>query len=498
VIRDLSIQRDVNIGYFYNAREDSIIRQRPFQNDIISKTLKSDSVYCQVFHGNQLKAEKLLDEIGTDYDLWLSLVLNIISIEGINVLSDSAFSVNKNTRIIHYCYIAKEQCIIDDIRKVKSKIRRATVNQHPTHVVTGIRTGVRVVIILELSTKDRANDALNLIIDALRNNDLNRLKDKKTLLSYLIFKKIFSNIQELTEVKTIFQLCKRIIQTNQLVNDHRPIQYFLSPIQSFCVHSANKAMIYAPLNQNNIMTIKQYLLPLCVKIIVLRTLINSKTVESFDKELTSLFHEIREDIQIINEHLLTGINPIDKLYLKFHYGIHGISVRRVETSLKEQILYYLRSLQLFKYKIEFIKQLEKQNIKYLNMENVSIQQNENLIEVLQKIIQPEKEELVFCCTEQLLNENLPKWNRFSFKWMKMYAKYGILDLTYADFSYQNSFMLSKIKILLIDSLSSSRRSKSLVIEPRKPSNARQKFGREERKPRSDFSSNSMNFETSHQ
>ncbi|CAF3122767.1 unnamed protein product, partial [Rotaria sp. Silwood2] len=144
VIRDLSIQRDVNIGYFYNAREDSIIRQRPFQNDIISKTLKSDTVYCQVFHGNQLQAEKLLDEIGTDYDLWLSLVLNIISIEGINVLSDSAFSVNKNTRIIHYCYVAKEQCIIDDMRKVKSKIRRATVNQHPTHVVTGIRTGVRV------------------------------------------------------------------------------------------------------------------------------------------------------------------------------------------------------------------------------------------------------------------------------------------------------------------------------------------------------------------
>ncbi|CAF3339710.1 unnamed protein product [Rotaria sp. Silwood1] len=82
--------------------------------------------------------------------------------------------------------------------------------------------------------------------------------------------------------------------------------------------------------------------------------------------------------------------------------------------------------------------------------------------------------------------------------MKMYAKYGILDLTYADFSYQSSFMLSKIKILLIDPLSSPSRSKSLVIEPRKPSNARQKVDREERTPRSNFLSNSINFETSHQ
>ncbi|CAF5035603.1 unnamed protein product [Rotaria sp. Silwood1] len=160
IIPRLSIQRDATVGSLYDARIDSIIDQISISEDLKSKPIKYDSVYCQVLKGNELQPENLLHEIGFDYDLWLSLLLGIVAAQGITSLTDTTFNIDENTRIIHYCYISQEQCIIDDLYRIRRKIRRAMIDEDTTHIIAGIRWGIHLLIVLQLSAE---NDITNLI-----------------------------------------------------------------------------------------------------------------------------------------------------------------------------------------------------------------------------------------------------------------------------------------------------------------------------------------------
>ncbi|CAF4034811.1 unnamed protein product [Rotaria sp. Silwood1] len=292
---------------------------------------------------------------------------------------------------------------------------------------------------------------------------------------------------------------------SQLVDDHRPIQYFLRPIQCFFANCEHNAAIYVPLSPKNIMTIKQYLLPVWLKMTELQAFINSKTIKLCPKELASLFHEIYSDIKNIIKEFSDRIKPVNKSLLKFRKGklheeeMNNGLIEIVKSSLREKIDFYLEQIRLLKEKVQFIKQLENQNIKYLNMQHISIKQNNDLNALLEKEIKPKTEQLIFCSSDGLLNRNLSIWNEFYNRWLGKGAKDPSLDLIYVDFSYHISFELPKLEILTVGPLNSlqrpENRSASASIDLL---NARQISSREEGTSHSNLSSKSLNFGVSNQ
>ncbi|CAF3636062.1 unnamed protein product [Rotaria sp. Silwood1] len=292
---------------------------------------------------------------------------------------------------------------------------------------------------------------------------------------------------------------------SQLVDDHRPIQYFLRPIQCFFANCEHNAAIYVPLSPKNIMTIKQYLLPVWLKMTELQAFINSKTIKLCPKELASLFHEIYSDIKNIIKEFSDRIKPVNKSLLKFRKGklheeeMNNGLIEIVKSSLREKIDFYLEQIRLLKEKVQFIKQLENQNIKYLNMQHISIKQNNDLNALLEKEIKPKTEQLIFCSSDSLLNRNLSIWNEFYNRWLGKGAKDPSLHLIYVDFSYHISFELPKLEILTVGPLNSlqrpENRSASASIDLL---NARQISSREEGTSHSNLSSKSLNFGVSNQ
>ncbi|CAF5035599.1 unnamed protein product [Rotaria sp. Silwood1] len=145
---------------------------------------------------------------------------------------------------------------------------------------------------------------------------------------------------------------------SQLVDDHRPIQYFLRPIQCFFANCEHNAAIYVPLSPKNIMTIKQYLLPVWLKMTELQAFINSKTIKLCPKELASLFHEIYSDIKNIIKEFSDRIKPVNKSLLKFRKGklheeeMNNGLIEIVKSSLREKIDFYLEQIRLLKEKLD--------------------------------------------------------------------------------------------------------------------------------------------------
>ncbi|CAF4440107.1 unnamed protein product [Rotaria sp. Silwood2] len=458
-IRRSPVERSAGLGSFYDARTDSIVGNISLPNNFITKLTTYNPVYCKVLKDNLIEGENLLDEIGIDDDLWLSLVLNMVSADGIPSLVNSSFNINTKTRILHYCFVSDEKCITDQVYKVKDNILAATVDKEITHMVAAIRLGIHLVIILQLSTdyKYEIDDLLEKISQSLTKNIFKITKNEKQLFNRLIITKVFSNIKDLSEISTLFELFKKVVEIKLLTHVHCPLQCFLRPIQSFCPSYVKSKAKYVPFDQDNIMVVKKCLLPLWFKMKQLNTLVNSEIENLFRQHLKREFREIQQDIKKVQEEHSVQMQRIHDLIVKFRSGklkqelITDILINTVELSLENNIDICLKRLRPLKEKEKFINDFNQKNIKYFNMQNLSIEQNDDLNTILQKTIKTDKAELIFCSTDQLRDENPSQWNHKYNNWMQKREAIPVIDLIYADFSYHTSFHLSKIQILLINS-----------------------------------------------
>ncbi|CAF4334922.1 unnamed protein product [Rotaria sp. Silwood2] len=84
------------------------------------------------------------------------------------------------------------------------------------------------------------------------------------------------------------------------------------------------------------------------------------------------------------------------------------------------------------------------------MEDISIQQNDDINSILRKVIEFGKEELIFCSTHGLRDQNQSIWNEYYNNWIEKHETNSFLDLIYADFSYMSSFNLLEIKVFEIN------------------------------------------------
>ncbi|CAF4402419.1 unnamed protein product, partial [Rotaria sp. Silwood2] len=413
-----------------------------------------------VLKDHMIEIKNLFHEIYIDDDLCLSLILNSISTGGITSIMHSLFNMNEKTRILHYCYVNEERFISGPAFKSKDNMMEKIFNQDITHMVVGIRSGIHVVVVLQLSADydNGIDNLLEKISQNLIDNIFNISTNDKQLLSQIITTRIFSNIPDLIGNKTLSGLCTHITHIKQLIAVHRPLQCFLLPIQCFYPSYIKIKTNYVPLNLDTLTIIKQYLFPLWFKMKQLTMFVRSDTEELLKQYFKPEFDQIQHDIQEIQERYSTEIIQIRNLIAEFHSGklkqklMSEIFIKIFEPLLENKIDLCLERLQPLREKVMFIKDLKQKNIKYLNMENVSIQQNDDIKTVLLKIIKPNKEELIFCSTEHLKYQDSPKWSEYYSNWIRKDETNSSIGLIYVDFSYITSFHLSKTQIFSIQPL----------------------------------------------
>ncbi|CAF4701709.1 unnamed protein product, partial [Rotaria sp. Silwood2] len=381
----------------------------------------------------------------------------MVSAEGITSLINAIFSVNKQTRILHYCYVREQKYITDNVIKLREKIRQTTADTETTHLVAAITSGIHVIVLLQLSTdnENEMDNFLEKISQDLRKKTFKISKEEKEF-NQLTVRKVFSNFQDLNQSVTLFDLCQQIVDMKKLRDSHHPVQCFLRPIHWFYPSQVKNKATYVPLDQDDIKNLKQYLFPLWFKMKQLNELIIWEIKESFSEHLKTQFSEIQQEITKVKEDYSAEINRIRDKILEFRSGklkeklTPDILMNTTKILLENKIDDRLKRIRSLKAKAKFINDLNQQNIKYFNMEDVSIQQNDDINSILRMVIKFGKEELIFCSTDDLRDQNQSIWNEYYNNGIGKHETNSSLDLIYADFSYMSSFNLLEIKVFEIN------------------------------------------------
>ncbi|CAF4805405.1 unnamed protein product [Rotaria sp. Silwood1] len=454
-IRRLPVQQYINIGSLYDARTDSIIRNILLRQNAIIKPILFKTVYCEILKDDRIEAKNLLHEIGIDDDQWLSLALNMISIDEISPLVDLIFHINKKSRIFHYCYINDEKCVTDQLHKLRETIPVTMIDKDTTHIISGIRSGIHVVAILKVSV-DNENEINHLLEkkcqDLTTETNFQISTSEKHLFSQLTLTNIFSNIKDLNETKTFFDLCQQIVRIKKLKTFHRPLQYILRSIQYIYPSYVKNAGKYVQLDQENMMTVKQYLFPLWFKMKQLKMFLNSEIEEVLKQYLKTQFYEVQQQIRKVQGEYSNIIKRIRYWIFEYRNGrikvklTSDMLIKTSELLLENKIDICIERLRTLREKAKFINDLNQQNIKYFNIEHIVIEENDDIKKILQIIIKPSKEEFVFCSTDQLREDDPSKWNEYCNKWIKNREINLSPRLTYVDFSYVTSFHLLQTQI----------------------------------------------------
>jgi hypothetical protein len=212
-MRRLAIEQSAVIGSLYNARQDRFLKISPLKIPSISR--QSDEIpECAVIHGDVLQDKSLLDLIDGDKDFWLSVRLDMAPANGIPSIINYSLTTNVLTRIFFYSYLSAEKNIAKEQNIIQSNIPESIRNVTVTHVVTGIRSGIAVVVVLQLLSDDESN--LNIVLKKLQKemiqNSFNFSEDDKRLLGRFSSTQVFSNISDIAKLTKLTDVCQKIVK----------------------------------------------------------------------------------------------------------------------------------------------------------------------------------------------------------------------------------------------------------------------------------------------
>ncbi|CAF1688690.1 unnamed protein product, partial [Adineta ricciae] len=222
-----------SLGHFYNAFNDSLT---DFKENHVNYIQKENffSKKCFVKRGNEIELQNLLELLGFDNELRLSLLSHLISSSGISSIVNYPYLIDENTRLVYYSLITQRTYIKEnDFKSMKS-------TNESTHFIKEIFHGIEFLILL------RVNRDSNKFIDPLL-DDFCQSLNKSTNLSnkysneQISLFSIYSNIPFLTEKRTIQEIYDSVRPIESNLDRHWPLTYILHPIKT------SKSNLYYPI-----------------------------------------------------------------------------------------------------------------------------------------------------------------------------------------------------------------------------------------------------------
>jgi GTPase SAR1 family protein len=406
---------------------------------------------CIIQRGDKIECQNLLQFIGFDDELRLSLLSNISSPMGIASVTEYPYLIDEFTRVLYYSYTIRQEYLPTDINKIKKRIEQSTSKVDGTHIITGIDSGIDLIVILRLMSADSKtiDDILNKIKQSLINDTI---LSSDVSVDGILSIHIYSNIQHLTEQKTLINVYKTIRQMKKNFADYRPSNYILHSIEMFIPNNNQSSVTFNLLKPTIVQKIEQYLFQFSwINKIWLTTLDDEKS-NILNNNLEEQLREIQKQLSRLNEQYKNEKKQIQQLILSIRYGKdsqkiieHKILNEDVQTTLKNNIDQLIYSITRFKEKRFFIDDLKRRGFDYQNANKYHIQQNDNENIIQQKLIENNQHLRILCSNDSLNNNNLSTLEQLSFKLLNETKLNPHLRLRYVDFTY-SSYELDQIKV----------------------------------------------------
>ena len=281
----------------YDALHDRII-QRPSKSVQNLSGEYPQTLTCKLIMGNETTKETLLHQIGIEDELRLSLLLKIITTNGITSFLHHPLQIDQYTRIIYYQSIKRRHSWIND-RTLRNRSIICETPHEATHLITSIDYGLDFLIIShfpsEIQSIQIIDDTMKSILQQLSTNDPSRTinnRTKEEINHQILHSFVYSNQRHLENQQNILQILHQIETNKNDSNSWQPIQYSLQSMDFFQSEYTTKAFqLFYPLDSDIQTSLEYFLIELIESIRHLQISINCNQ-QQFEEEVNRKLDDI--------------------------------------------------------------------------------------------------------------------------------------------------------------------------------------------------------------
>ncbi|CAF4077276.1 unnamed protein product, partial [Adineta steineri] len=384
-------------------------------------------------------------------ELYLSICSGLATAHGATVLISSPFAIDKYTRFLSYYYPTKlTYPSRQQLSERPQEVEQLLANVNATHVVTKIKYGIHVIVILQLSPKHVSDldDLLGTIRKQLTTHSFNIDADNDLFRQFSNMK-VFSNVSDIANSTKLAQVCQKIINIQSNIPQHPPLEYTLRPITTLCPSYPPEKSNYIQLNQP---TMYRYLYELFYFRKKLKVPVNPITEESILKYFKEEYAEIQQQPTNTEELFKTRMIRMFGWISKIRRGDidqKTITEPLVETDdkiLLQKTRDAAELLDLLIEKVELIDSLNEQDIVYWNVKDIIADDDINQQRIEKKLLTRGKQKRIFCCDDKVEKQPSTLWNNLL---KQSIDEQKTNDLVYADFTFC-SYYLPQAKTLSLE------------------------------------------------
>ncbi|CAF4678878.1 unnamed protein product [Rotaria sp. Silwood1] len=141
-----------SLGSLYDGYKDQILLKVNV-NSKRKRCQEHKSKHCMVINASKDQQQSILKIIGLEDELRLSLLLNLREKTGISAFLDYSYPINEYTWFFYYYSLDREEELSNDTSNIQSFDKSSKLQIVATHIITGIQTGIDVLVVLQLPSR---------------------------------------------------------------------------------------------------------------------------------------------------------------------------------------------------------------------------------------------------------------------------------------------------------------------------------------------------------
>ena len=423
VIERYALNGKGSVGSLYNAPTDNLLPALPVNKQLLLLKDVNKTPVCKLIKVDNSNRVNLLQLIGIEDDLRVSIALNMIPVtEGIPMLHTYELPADRTIRLIDYCHVDQEECLSDDIQIARKTLSDSLPNNNATHIITSVKWGIDFVILLELPENahlDEIDSVLEKLCDYFIKPNAAFLstedQQKINCLKPTIFTQI-TNIHSFSSSKDVIDIFQNIHQYISQNKNNILLSYTLHPVKCIFNNDPCDERIFLQGDQSIIKKIEQKILPLSSRLKTIKYLFHDKVLPQLCQYFQTRIKKIDEKIAQV-KHMYNRVQShLARIIYEFRRGksdlsfldneLNGAEIKTLDSDLGTL---YIEILEL-QTKACFITKLKTdRQMDYINVAGLedSDADNENLESKLTTLDQEQ------CCSYLCSMDELVIVNRFS-------------------------------------------------------------------------------------
>jgi GTPase SAR1 family protein len=451
-----AINSSERLGALYDGYKDVILGQ--VNMNIKGKVCQVfKSTKCVIKNGSKDRNENILKMMGVEDELRLSVLLNTTERNGVAGIIDYSHSINDYTRFFYYSYLDQEEQLSDYLVKTQVFDVSSKLHTSATHIITGIRTGIDVIVVLQMPSCTEIVQAIDQVLHRIRSFLLTDHSiftpsvEEENLLGSIIHTKIYSNIPNLCRMNTLGEVC-RYIQRNKNSSGNYPVLYTLRRIKSQYSNHIGQLVTFISLPKELNGKIERYVRRLKNDITKLEHSISVEVPRLLCGYLKEQISRVQKQLSDIEKEYTNEIKRLSKLVTDIRSGrvrvptVNQALENNQQILLKNSIHELSRNLRRLKRKGQLITDLKEQQFQYYNVADHDIDRTDNERTIERKLVRDDRRDCVLCSSDALNKTKQEEIHKLRRDLVEKLENNSKLRLIYADFSYCSFELQNMIKL----------------------------------------------------